>query len=130
MKFKFLFIAVLSLTILFCADAKENELKGTWKLISQNGKDVTGKINQIKFITENNFIWANFDDEGEIKIGAGGKFSIDGNTFTETIVMAFTVMKSFLGQKFTYEYELKNNKLHMKGKIGNSPIEEVWERMD
>jgi hypothetical protein len=130
MKNKLILIAVLLMTTLFTVEAKEDEMKGTWKLISQNGKDVTGRLNQIKFITETNFIWIRFDDNGEIHLGASGKFAVEGQTFTETIVMAFSGMKSFIGQEFIYDYEVEDNKLYMKGKSGVYSGEEVWERIE
>lgn len=127
---KSVFIVLLLMATAFCANAKENPLKGTWKLISVGGQNVPAGTNQIKMITETNFIWTRFNDEGEIFVGAGGKFEVEGNTYTETIVMAFGGMTSFIGQKFVCQYELKDKKLQIKGEGGNSTFAEIWEKID
>ena len=129
MKTKFVWIALLFAFTAFYINAAENNLKGTWKLLSTNDQVVP--FNQVKLITEGHFMWSVFDNEGKMLRAAGGKVTMtEKGIYTETIAMGFGGMEQLVGQIFTLEYEIKDKKMYVKVKAGQYSMNEVWEKID
>jgi len=131
---------LFALLISSCAVLQPNEIKnqshiGSWQLIGYNygNKDeftLTSKDNQkIKFITATHFIWAGYNNIGEIQWSAGGTYILDDDIYIETIEFGDEVMIDFIGKVQELKINVSNDELHQIGKLSNGlEIEEVWQR--
>src|SRR5688500_14285012 len=101
-------VAVLVVGVLAVAQdsaAKKDAHLGTWKLVSTrygDAKEFTkrGEDSQrIKHITATHFTWVEVvTDSKMIQSGAGGKYTLEGTTYTETIEYAGQGMEAFVGK--------------------------------
>jgi len=112
-----------------------NKLIGTWKLISAKYNEQEFKLpegaTQLKHVTPSQFMWATYDQDGKVTRGAGGPYTLKGETYEETpeygISADFDLIKGKV-QKFTWKID--GNKWYHNGKLSNGlTIEEVWERV-
>lgn len=117
--------------------AKKDAHLGTWKLVSTkygDAKDFTKRgddTTRIKHITATHFTWVEVvTDSKKIVSGAGGKHTLEGTTYTETIDYAGEGMEAFVGKPQKFTVKIEGDKLHQSGVLSNGlKIEEVWERM-
>lgn len=117
--------------------AKKDSHLGTWKLVSTKYGDATDftkrsdDAQRIKHITATHFTWIEVaTDSKSILSGAGGKYTLEGTTYTETIEYAGQGMEAFVGKPQKFTIRVEGNKLHQSGELSNGlKIEEVWERM-
>ncbi len=106
----------------------KNEIEGTWILIKSNNSN---SLVNTKIITKNSFIWYGINSQNDIVTGAGGKYTLEGNEYTEHIDFTYNGMKSFKGKKTIFKIELKDNKLIMKGMFNdNISLIEEWKRVE
>jgi hypothetical protein len=118
-------------------DAKsDNQLVGTWKLISAKygGQEVKFPegTTMIKHVTPTQFMWANYDKDGKVTRAAGGGYTLKGEVYEETpeygISNDFDLIK---GKAQTFKWKVEGNKWHHDGKLSSGlTIEEVWERVE
>jgi hypothetical protein len=117
-------------------DEPRNKLVGTWKLVSAkyNGQEVLFPVGSthIKHVTPTQFMWATYDKDGVVQRTAGGSYTLEKDTYTETpeygMSSDFDVIK---GNAQSFTCKVEGNKWHHDGKLSNGlMIEEVWERMD
>ena len=117
--------------------AKKDGHLGTWKLVSTKYGDEKefgkrGEDSQrIKHITATHFTWVEVATELKaITSGAGGKYTLEGTTYTETIEYAGQGMEAFVGKPQKFTIKVEGDKLHQSGELSNGlKIEEIWERM-
>lgn len=117
--------------------AKKDGHLGTWKLVSTKYGDATefmkrgDAAQRIKHITATHFTWIEvITDSKTIQTGAGGKYTMEGTTYTETIDYAGEGMEAFVGKPQKFTVKVEGDKLHQSGELSNGlKIEEVWERM-
>ena len=132
-------VAILVVGVLAGAQdsgAKKDGHLGTWKLVSTKYGDEKefrkrGEDSQrIKHITATHFTWIEvITDSKTIQSGAGGKYTIEGTTYTETIEYAGQGMEAFVGKPQKFTIKVEGDKLHQSGVLSNGlKIEEVWER--
>ena len=133
-------VALLVVGVLAVAQdsaAKKDGHLGTWKLVSTkygDAKEFTkrGEDSQrIKHITATHFTWIEvITDSKTIQSGAGGKYTIEGTTYTETIEYVGQGMEAFVGKPQKFTIKVEGDKLHQSGELSNGlKIEEIWERM-
>jgi len=78
---------------------------GTWKLVSTKYGDATEftryreSSSRLKFITNTHFTWLEVDGSTKrVLASAGGRYTLSGNTYTETIDFAGEGMDAYLGK--------------------------------
>jgi len=110
---------------------------GTWQLISTKYGDATEfsdfskERRRVKLITATHFTWVDYD-AGSKQVGstAGGSYTLDGGSYTETIEFVGEGMETYLGKKQTFTIKVDGDKLHQSGQLSDSlKIEEVWQRL-
>ena len=110
---------------------------GTWELASYKyGINTPNFINapkstlRIKLITETHFTWVNADTAtGKIYSSAGGKYTLDGNKYTESIDYGLG-MDTYLGHKHTFNIKVEGDMFFLSGYLADSlKIEEIWQRV-
>jgi len=111
--------------------AQKMDIKGTWKMIESSGHAIPEEYTQLKFITDTHFMWALYDSKGNIISGAGGKYTLNKDEYTENITMVLPGMKPFLNKKAVYKVVIKGKTMEISGYL-NETIEnkEVWEKID
>lgn len=132
--------AFAALTV--CSAAQESAAKkdahlGTWKLVSTKYGPATEFTKRsddavrIKHITATHFTWLEVvSDSKKIVSGAGGKYTLEGGTYTETIEYAGEGMEAFLGKPQKFTVRVEGDKLFQSGELSSGlKIEEVWVRM-
>ncbi|HEX7863010.1 MAG TPA: hypothetical protein VF773_21950 [Verrucomicrobiae bacterium] len=131
------FLVVGVLAVAQDAGAKKDGHLGTWKLVStkygdekefrKRGED----SERIKHITATHFTWIEvITDSKTIQSGAGGKYTLEGTVYTETIEYAGQGMEAFVGKPQKFTIKVDGDKLHQSGVLSNGlKIEENWERM-
>jgi len=110
---------------------------GTWQLISFKYGDATGfsdapkEQRRVKMITATHFTWVHYDAGiGKVESMAGGPYTLDGVSYTETIEFVGAGMETYLGKKQTFKIKVDGDKLHQSGQLSDGlKIEEVWQRL-
>ena len=110
---------------------------GTWQLISTkygDAKDFTDfpkEQRRIKLITATHFTWVQYNaDTRNVESTAGGPYTLDGGSYTETIEFVGTGMETYLGKKQSFTIKVDGDKLYQSGQLSDGlKIEEVWRRL-
>jgi hypothetical protein len=117
-------------------EKSENKLVGTWKLISgkYGGQEFSFPegTTMLKHVTSAQFMWVSYDKDGKVFRAAGGRYSLNENTYEETpeygVSDDFEIIK---GKLHSFKWKVEGNKWHHDGKLSNGvTIEEVWERVE
>ena len=110
---------------------------GTWQLIStkygdaKDFSDFPKEQRRVKLITATHFTWVQYD-AGSKKVDsmAGGPYTLEGNSYTETIEFVGTGMETYLGKKQLFTIKVDGDKLNQSGQLSDGlKIEEVWQRL-
>ena len=110
---------------------------GTWQLVStkygdaKEFSDYPAERVRLKLITATHFTWLDYPaGSKKISSAAGGPYSLDGDTYTETIEFVGEGMESYLGKKQTFKIKVEGDKLSQSGQLSDGlKIEEVWRRV-
>jgi len=116
---------------------KSASLLGTWELVSykygdqKEFADFPKDRRRIKIITETQAIWFEFPaSTKEIQAGAGGAYSLVGDTYTESKDFAIGGMMGYLGKKHIFTVRVEGDRLTQSGALSDGlKIEEVWRRI-
>lgn len=116
---------------------KSGSLLGTWELASykygdqKESADFPKNGHRVKMITETHWTWCEFEtNTKEIQVGAGGSYTLDGDTYTESIDFAMPGMMSYLGKKQVFTVRVEGDRLRQAGVLSDGlKIEEVWNRV-
>lgn len=116
---------------------RSGSLLGTWELVSykygdqKDFADYPKDRRKIKMITETHSIWLEFPTSTkEIQAGAGGSYSLTGNTYTECKDFAIGGMMGYLGKKHVYTVRVEGDKFYQSGALSDGlKIQEVWHRV-
>jgi hypothetical protein len=123
-------------------EAKEkskSRLDGAWRLVSSKDpssgqlRAVPQGIEMTKLLVGGRFAWAVVQD-GKAIAGAGGQFTVEGDTYTETVTYAVADnQQPLVGKSFKFTAKVEGGKWHHTGtlKVGDArqEIDEVWERI-
>ena len=118
-------------------ERKKNSLMGAWQMVSykygsmKEFADRPPQIRRIKIITDTHSVWFEFNaDTQETTFGAGGSYSLVGNTYTEETNYWGEGMKEHAGKKHTFKVKIEEDGYIQSGKISSGlDIEEVWRRL-
>ena len=83
-------------------------IEGSWETISTDGK-----ITQFKMFNDGFFSLIMQDSLGKWSMSAAGIYSLDGNTYKETL--RYCSFPDYVGATNWQEYELKGDTLYFKG---------------
>jgi len=117
--------------------AKSGSLLGTWELVSykygdrKEFSDSPKSRRRIKMIMDTHYLWFDIDTSTEeIRIGAGGPYSLIGDTYTESNDFSGEGMKAYAGTKHTFTVRVESDKFIQSGALSSGlKIEEVWRRI-
>ena len=110
---------------------------GTWKLVSTKYGDTKEfekypeSSNRLKLITGTHFTWLEINvNTKKVLASAGGRYTLSGNTYTETIEFAGEGMEAYLGKAQKFTIKVDGDKLFQSGDLSDGlHIEENWERV-
>jgi hypothetical protein len=110
---------------------------GAWRLASfkygesSNWSDAPTDQRRIKLITETHFTWVAYELASKKVLSmAGGPFTLNGETYTETIEFAGEGMTEYLGKKQSFKIRVEGDKLTQSGQLSDgTKLEEVWRRI-
>ena len=88
-------------------------------------------VEMIKLLVGGQYAWTVVRD-GKAVSGAGGKYTVDDETYSETMVYSVgSNMLAMVGSTFPFTWKIENGKWHHKGtlKLGaaKQEVNEVWE---
>ena len=131
MKTKVLFLMILFVTTVCAANAKDNDLIGTWKLV--NEQSAAAGISNVKIFSSSHFMWVMFDKSGKLLNAGSASYIWEDGKYIETVTVSANPL--FVGCKGIYTYKIEGKKLTVSGyfekdgvKIGEN--NEIYERMD
>jgi hypothetical protein len=111
-------------------------IEGVWKLVYSDllTENLPENVIQYKVIADGRFFWYKFNDEERmiyLSDGAGGTYSLDGNSYTEHVEHVLPEMSTYQGMDYVTTFDISGNILKTEGSI--FPIEcgfkEVYERV-
>ena len=113
----------------------ENKLVGTWKQVSGkfNGKEFRPPegTTVIKHVTPTQFMFVDYDKNGQITDAAGGSYTLTANTYQETVAYSIGDFHGLKGKTQSFAWKVEGNRWFHSGTLSSGlTIEEVWERMD
>ena len=131
---------MLTLAVISCitahAQAINNNLIGSWRLIYSKGKDGGNSFSadsssryQAKVITSTRFVLTAYSPQGDtLYMTFEGPITVSGNTYTETIQKSS--VKEMLGMTYKYTSTVNGNKWRIEGGGNGLELEEEWIRID
>ncbi len=119
------------------SETKSSSLLGTWEQVSykygdmKEFSDSPKSRRRIKMITDTHSLWFDIDTSTEeIRIGAGGSYSLIDDTYTESKDFSGEGMKAYAGKKHVYTVQVEGDKFIQSGALSDGlKIEEVWRRI-
>ncbi len=103
------------------------DLRGAWKLISQNGKPFSDEC--IKIYSEGFFMFAVHDASGKFVKAGGGNYTIDNKKYTETLDF-FTTDSTRVRQPVAYSFSQKKDELIIEASMHGTVLKETWKKVD
>jgi len=120
MKIKLLFIGLL-LFFISCSQKNEDQLLGTWKLLSSETirtnttvvDTLPGQI-MLKIINETHFSFLRHDlDSNQVFVAGGGTYNLTDDKYTENL--DFCNYREWENHKFDFNIKITNDTLVQKG---------------
>ena len=110
---------------------------GTWKLVSTkygDAKDFTQyseDSTRMKLINPTHFTWLEIDNNSKkVLTSAGGTYTLEGETYTESLDFAGEGMAPYLGKAQKFTIRVEGDKLFQSGQLSDGlKIEENWVRV-
>jgi hypothetical protein len=104
----------------------QDDLIGAWTVAeSPVGQEVTdGRF--LKFFGRKHWATSHSDEDGGVTYYHGGTYTLDGDTYEETVEFATGQSTQLVGQKFKFKIKVEGDTYTQTG-IGN-PYNEVWNR--
>ena len=123
-----LFVAVCFAASSF-ASAQNPDIRGTWKMLTDNGINIPANYAGLKLITDTHFTLTYTDGEGNIIGGVAGTYTLDGNKYSESFDYVLPVYKRFQGEKPLLELTVEGDIMTIEGKLKDEPYSQTWERI-
>ena|SRR5690349_17308091 len=119
------------------AQAAGDKHVGTWKLVSTrygDAKEFTkygDTSTRLKLINPTHFTWLEVEAKTKrVSASAGGRYTLTGDTYTETIDFAGEGMEAYLNKPQKFNIKIDGDKLFQSGDLSDGlHIEENWERV-
>ena len=137
----FIVVAAIALGFILAGQQQTGKVSGThlgtWQLIStkygdaKDFSDFPNEQRRVKLITATHFTWVQFDTASKkVESMAGGPYTLDGDSYTETIEFVGAGMETYLGKKQPFTIKVNGDKLNQSGQLSDGlKIEEVWQRL-
>jgi len=110
---------------------------GTWKLVSAKyggvESDLAQQLTMFKHITDTHFTWVRVEPQtGEVVAAAGGTYSVEGDTYSETPAYGMGAPFQVIRDKtHAFKVTIEGTRWHHTGALADGlTIEEVWERVE
>lgn len=106
------------------------EMLGTWILVGKPGKvsEPLEAGGRLKFRTGAHWTMTHSDaNSGLVVIHDGGTYTLEGDTYTETIEYATKPTSNDIGRTFVFKVKVEGDFMTQEG-VGN-PYTEVWKRL-
>ncbi|HZY83391.1 MAG TPA: hypothetical protein VFE78_01060 [Gemmataceae bacterium] len=107
------------------------ELIGTWALVGTPEKvgDPPASGGRLKFITGRQWAITQADPEtGKVIYHHGGTYTLDGDTYTETVEYANENTAELIKKKLKFKVKVEGDKYTQIGVGADNPFKEVWKR--
>lgn len=114
----------------------ENKLVGTWKQVTGKfgGKEfeIPAGRTQLKHVTPTQFIFVDFDKDGQVMDAIGGPYTLKGEKYEETPEYGVgETYKMLKGKPQSFTWKVEGNKWYHSGTLSSGlTIEEVWVRVE
>ncbi|HTL59883.1 MAG TPA: hypothetical protein VL361_29700 [Candidatus Limnocylindrales bacterium] len=110
---------------------------GTWRLASfkygdtNQWSEVPNDQKRIKLITPTHFTWVAYEAAtGKVLSTAGGRYTLRGSNYVETIEYTGEGMSDYLGKQQSFTIKVETDTLRQSGQLSDGlKIDEVWNRM-
>lgn len=85
----------------------------------------------MKLINPTHFTWLEIDNNSKkVLTSAGGKYTLEGETYTESLDFAGEGMEPYLGKAQKFTIRVEGDKLFQSGQLSDGlKIEENWVRV-
>jgi hypothetical protein len=127
---------VLHTPMTLSEDNLRNALVGRWQLIGAKSF-TTGEFtvllspqNFLKTFTLTNWAIVTYDSGSNVLYSAGGRYTLQGDAYTETIDEATGMMTKHLGKHPKFRIRVDGDKYYQMGAGKNPSIEEMWQRIE
>jgi hypothetical protein len=135
---KALLVFAVTVTTVFLAwsqkngnDAKTNQLKGTWEMVS--GQQLPKGARHIKIISGGHFVWVIYDvEKGKPLYTAGGTYTLNGASYTEHVdFMSDQISAGIVGKDQSFTVKVEGDTLTQTGALSNGQsLSETWKRVN
>jgi hypothetical protein len=108
---------------------------GTWKVVSAkaNGRaiDLPAGITILKHVTPTHFTFVYYDQAGRITAVGGGRYTLNGSRYEETVEYGHGEgVAPLIGKTLVFSCRIEGGRWYHGGKeTDGTVIEEVWERV-
>lgn len=110
-------------------------LDGAWELVSAtfSGPDratstvTPPQLRSLKVLNDGRFSFITVRQDGTVARSSAGRYSVSGNTYTETIDLSNSPPD--VGTTFTFEFRIVGDEWHHRGGAGDRRFDEVWRRV-
>jgi hypothetical protein len=117
------------------AAASGSPLDGAWELVSATfgGPDratstvTPPQIRSLKVLNDGHFSFITVRQDGSVVRSSAGRYSVSGNTYTETIDLSNA--PGDVGTTFTFEFQVVGDEWHHRGGKADRRFDEVWRRV-
>lgn len=123
-----LLVAVCFAAVCF-ASAQTPDIRGTWRIVSIDGKQVPQGYHLIKMYTAKHFVWLVADGNNNVIGSHSGTYTLDGNTLEETL--------EYVSPNGHDEIKGKKQKSILTGDASRLTVDtdtdnddEIWEKID
>ena len=106
------------------------DMMGTWVLVGKPGKvrEAPERGGRLKFRTGAHWTMTQSDPKtGLVVMHDGGTYSLEGDTYTETLEYANESTSNDIGRTFVFKVKVEGDLMTQEG-VGN-PYTEVWKRL-
>lgn len=117
-------------------DELKNEMEGTWRLAGAHSRRTGGFVFLqpgnyfFKMFTETNWAIATYDTDSNLLYSASGRYTLQGENYTEYIDAATGMMKQYLHANPHFKIRVVGDKYYQMSAGKNASIEEMWERVE
>jgi hypothetical protein len=135
-----LLVVVSAFAVLSCQTAAPNRsshpLEGNWEMVSSRLTRADGTstsaaspdVRSLKVIGPSRFVFITSRADGTFLRAAGGRYTIEGNRYTEHIDQ--TSGTPPLNQSYTFEWRVEGDTWSHSGTVNGMQLQEVWRRVE
>lgn len=106
-------ILMLTCGLIVTKAQTKSPIDGNWLLVEKNGEKIEAGKQQFKMFNEGYYAMVAYNNDGTFKSTWMGKFSVQGNKYTETFIIGGN--PKWIGWKGEQEWYIKGDTLYMMG---------------